>query len=59
MTVISWLSSNWPTLLIVVVLLGIVAGCIATILHGRKTGKSSCGCSCGHCPMGGACHKKK
>ena len=55
---IVWLSQNWATLLIVVVLLGVVAGCILTILHGKKTGKSSCGCNCGHCPMGGACHKK-
>ena len=59
MTVISWLSSNWPTLLIVVVLLGVVAGCIFSILRAGKTGKSSCGCNCGHCPMGGACHNKK
>ena len=55
---IVWLSQNWATLLIVVVLLGVVAGCILTILHGRKKGKSVCGCNCGHCPMGGACRKK-
>ena len=55
---LSWLSSNWATLLIVLVLLGIVAGSILTVLHGRKKGKSSCGCVCGHCPMGGVCRKK-
>ena len=54
----SWLASNWATLLIVLALLGVVAGFILTILYGRKTGKSSCGCNCGHCPMSGACHKK-
>ena len=54
----SWFASNWATLLIVLILLGVVAGCILTILHGRKNGKSSCGCNCGHCAMGGVCHKK-
>ena len=54
----AWLSSNWATLLIVLVLLGVVAGSVFTILHGKKTGKSSCRCSCGHCPMGSACRKK-
>ena len=55
---LSWFSSNWPTFLIVVILLAVVAGSVFAILHGRKTGKSSCGCNCGHCPMSGACHKK-
>ncbi|MBO6019688.1 MAG: FeoB-associated Cys-rich membrane protein [Clostridia bacterium] len=54
----AWIASNWATLLIVLALLGVVAGCIFSILHGRKTGKSACGCNCGHCPMSGACHKK-
>lgn len=55
---LTWLSSHWATLLIVLILLGVVAGSVLTILHGKKTGKPSCGCNCGHCPMGGVCHKK-
>lgn len=32
-----------------------VAGIIAHLVRNRKKGKSSCGCDCGHCPMGGSC----
>ena len=42
------------SLLLILLVLGIL-----TVLHrDRKQGKSTCGGSCGSCPMGGACHKK-
>ena len=47
--------------------LGTVAVCIAVaaiavlaligLYRDKKAGKSSCGCSCGSCPMSSSCHK--
>ena len=35
----------------------IVVGILFVLRRDRKNGKSSCGGNCGHCPMGGTCHK--
>lgn len=32
---------------------------IASEIHKKKTGKSSCGCSCGSCDGCNACHQDK
>ncbi|MBQ7726535.1 MAG: FeoB-associated Cys-rich membrane protein, partial [Clostridia bacterium] len=32
-------------------------GILFVLRRDRKNGKSSCGGNCGHCPMGGTCHK--
>lgn len=55
---LEWFSQNIATILISVILLGIIVGIIVTIRKDKKMGKSPCGGNCGHCPMGGSCHKK-
>lgn len=52
----SWISANIGTILISLVLFAIVIGIILVVRKDKKNGKSSCGGSCGHCPMGGSCH---
>ncbi len=54
---LSWISSNIATILISLVLIAIVAIIIRSIVKDKKKGKSLCGGNCGHCPMGGSCHK--
>ncbi len=55
----SWFVENAGTIVISLVLILVVAGIIRSIVNDKKQGKSSCGGSCGCCPMGGACHKKQ
>lgn len=55
---LTWISENIGTLVICLVLCAIVAGIITVMVRDRKQGKSSCGCGCAHCPMGGSCHKR-
>lgn len=54
---LAWIWANMATLLISLVLLAIVAAVITVMVRDRKKGKSPCGGNCGHCPMGGSCHK--
>ena len=53
----SWISANIGTLILCVILCAVVAGVIAVLVRDKKKGKSPCGGNCGHCPMGGSCHK--
>lgn len=51
---------NWPSIIILSL---IIAAVLAIIIGGiirKKQGKSSCSCggACGACPMGESCHKK-
>ena len=55
---LSWIAANIGTIIICAVLVGIVAFIIAVMVRDKKKGKSSCGGNCGHCPMGGSCHKR-
>ena len=55
---LSWIAANIGTILICIALCAVVAGIIAVMVGDRKKGKSSCGGNCGHCPMGGSCHKR-
>ena len=48
-----------PTVLICAVLVLIVGAILYSLIRNRKKGKSSCGCGCSSCPMGGMCHGKK
>ena len=52
-----WLTANLGTIIISLALLGLVIGIIIRLRKDKKQGKSSCGGSCGHCPMAGTCHK--
>ena len=53
---LQWIGANLGTILICLVLLAIVTFIIVYLVRQKKQGKSSCGCSCGSCPMGGSCH---
>lgn len=55
----AWLSENIATVIICAVLIAIVAAIIVKLIKDKKQGKSSCGCGCADCPMGGSCHSKK
>lgn len=53
-----WLSENLGTVLVAFALLGIVALIVRRLIHDKRQGRSTCGCNCANCPMGGACHKQ-
>ncbi|MBR4577662.1 MAG: FeoB-associated Cys-rich membrane protein [Clostridia bacterium] len=52
------IAENAGTIVVTLVLVGIVAAILVKMRKDKKQGKSSCGCSCGSCPMSGACHKQ-
>lgn len=56
---LAWITENMGTILVCAFLLLIVGAVIMSLLRDRKKGKSSCGCSCAHCAMYGACHSHK
>lgn len=56
---LTWLCENAATLVIGGLLLAAVAAIVVKIVRDRKKGKSTCGCGCSSCPMGGACRSKK
>ena len=51
------IAENAGTIIISLALLGLVTGIIIRLRKDKKQGKSSCGGSCGHCPMAGTCPK--
>ena len=51
------IAENAGTIIISLALLGLVTGIIVRLRKDKKQGKSSCGGSCGHCPMAGTCHR--
>ncbi len=56
---LQWIMENIGTIVITLVLLGIVAAIVVSLVKDKRRGKSSCGGNCGHCPMGGSCHGGK
>ncbi len=59
MIFIDWLSANFGTIVVGLVVLAVVALVIALMARDKKQSKSSCGCSCASCPMAGKCHPAK
>lgn len=53
---IDWLVSQLSTIAVLLVLAAIVAAIIVSLNNDRKNGISSCGGSCGACPMHDRCH---
>ena len=47
------------SIIVGMILLFIVALIIYSMIQTKKNGGSSCGGSCGSCPMNGGCHKHK
>ncbi len=56
---ITWLQMNLGNILVLLILLLAASFAVRTIVNDRKQGKSSCGNSCGSCPMSGSCHNRK
>ena len=52
------LSSNWGTILVVLILAVVVALIVRVIARDKKAGRSSCGAGCSGCAMKGSCHKR-
>ncbi len=56
---LDWIASNYGTVLVLLLVVGAVVAVICGMVKDKKQGKSSCGCSCGSCPMSGKCHSEK
>lgn len=54
-----WLISNLSTIIICLILAAVVGLIIFSMVKDKKKGKSSCGCNCSDCPMGGKCGEGK
>lgn len=48
---------NLGTILVSLALAGLAVWIAVRLRKDRKQGKSSCGGSCGCCPMSGSCHR--
>ena len=53
-----WIGENVGTIFVSIALIALVTWIVIRMRKDKRQGKSSCGCSCGCCPMAGACHKK-
>lgn len=51
-----WIADNIWALFAILVLAGIIAAAVYTVVRDKRKGKSSCGCNCAHCAMAGSCH---
>ena len=54
---LTWISQNIGTLIVIVILAAVVAAVIVKIVKDKRQGKSSCGHNCAHCAMAGMCHE--
>ncbi len=54
---LTFIAENLATIIICIALIAVVTAIIVSMVRNKKKGRSSCGCSCGDCPMGGSCHK--
>jgi hypothetical protein len=50
--------NNAGTIIVSLLLIGMVTAILIKLRKDKKQGKSTCGCSCGSCPMAGTCHKQ-
>lgn len=55
----AWILGNIATIIICAVLIAVVAAIIVGMVKNKKKGRSSCGCGCSDCPLGGSCHQNK
>ena len=47
----NWISENIGNIIAIVILAAVIAAIVIHLIKQKKRGKSSCGCSCGSCPM--------
>lgn len=57
--IINFLAVNIATVLVLLVLSAAVTLIIVFTIRAKKSGKSTCSCGCGGCPMSGQCHGAK
>ncbi|MBQ6078180.1 MAG: FeoB-associated Cys-rich membrane protein [Clostridia bacterium] len=53
-----WIGDHLLTIGILLVLAAAVFAIVFSLIREKKKGRSSCGCSCAHCPMAGKCHSQ-
>ena len=53
---LQWFAENWSTILVGLIVLAAVVFAVYILRRDKKRGVSSCGGSCGACPMAGKCH---
>ena len=51
-----WFMQNIGTIIVLVAVAFVSGFAVYSMLKDKKSGKSSCGCSCSDCPMSGKCH---
>lgn len=54
----AWIMQNLGTIIACLVLIVITGAIVLHMIKNKKSGKSSCGCNCGGCPMSGTCQKE-
>ncbi|HWS29306.1 MAG TPA: FeoB-associated Cys-rich membrane protein [Clostridia bacterium] len=52
-----WLSANWGTLVVGLVVLAIVAAVVVKMVRDKKKNKGGCACGCDGCASSDLCHK--
>lgn len=56
---VEWILANIGTIAVGLGLIFLLCGIVSYMIKNKKKGKSSCGCSCGSCPMNDSCHDKE
>lgn len=54
---LAFLAANLGNIVVIAVLALVIVLIVRSLISNKKQGKSSCGCSCAHCPSAGLCHK--
>ncbi|MBP5264721.1 MAG: FeoB-associated Cys-rich membrane protein [Lachnospiraceae bacterium] len=55
----TWIMENLGTIVTLLIVMIIMVVIIYSMIRNARQGKSSCGCKCSSCPMGGTCHGRK
>ncbi len=55
----TWFLENMGTIVTLLIVIAIVCTITYSLVRNARKGKSSCGCHCSSCPMGGVCHQQK
>ncbi|MCQ2498106.1 MAG: FeoB-associated Cys-rich membrane protein [Lachnospiraceae bacterium] len=56
---LEFIKNNIANIIVVIILLVVTGLVIRKLVIDKRNGKSSCGSSCGNCPMNGSCHKQR
>ncbi|TDP46638.1 FeoB-associated Cys-rich membrane protein [Aminicella lysinilytica] len=52
----AWIIANAVNIVVCAVLALLVLAVVIRMIRNKKSGRTSCGCDCGSCPMSGNCH---